>query len=96
MVVLLQTYKSREDLERYVMGVDVNMERVDLMMRRYLVGRVEFAKVNRIQLINWVNKQWVLVVGYAPWVNLMINGSIIFIFMNEEKIDWIIKGLWFY
>ena len=46
MVILLQAYKSREDLERYVMGVYVNMGRVDLLMRRAFVGRVEFVKVS--------------------------------------------------
>ena len=55
-VVLLKTYKARDGLECYVLGFYVNMERVDLLMKRALVGRVEFVKVSIVELIDWANK----------------------------------------
>ena len=40
----LKTYKERESLEHYVLGVDVNIERVYMLSRRALGGGLSLQK----------------------------------------------------
>lgn len=77
----LKAYKEREGLARVKLREDVNMDRVEMLSKRALVGRLKHVKLNRGEL----NKFWVPKVGYASLINLLINGWLIFIFSNEYK-----------
>ena len=48
----LNTYKAREGLAIFELGVDVNLDRVKMLSKRELVERVEFAKMNRGELLD--------------------------------------------
>ena len=72
-------------MARYELGEDVNLDRVEMLSKWVLARRLEFVKLNRVELLAWVSMFWVLEVGYAPQINLMVNGWIIFIFMDKGK-----------
>ena len=78
------------------MGVDVNVDRVEILSKRVIVGRVEFLKLNINELLTWVNKYWVSEVGYVLRFYMLINGCITFIFMDEDKIHNILNKVWLY
>ena len=61
-----------------------------------IVGRVEFAKLKINDLLTWVNKYWVLKVGYTPRVYMLISGWIYFIFMDEYKIENLLNNVCLY
>ena len=65
-----------------------------MISKRELVGRFKSTKLRKEDLQVWVNKFWVPEVGYAPRINLLIKGCIIFIFPDEEKFLKILGRVW--
>ena len=59
----LKAYEVNEGSARFEMGVDVNVDRVEMLSKRAIVGTVEFAKLNINELLTWVNKHWLQEVG---------------------------------
>ena len=53
-------------MEKFVVGRDVNMDRVVILSKHVVVGCIEHAKFNCIELIEWVNTNWLLEFGIAP------------------------------
>ena len=53
-------------LEQFVGGRYVNMDMIVVFSKRVVVGHIEHAKVNRSELIDRVNTNWLLEFGIAP------------------------------
>lgn len=64
----LKALKAQEGIRIFVVGKDVNIDRVDVLPKRALVGRIESTRVSRVKLIDCVNKT-TLSFNYAPRIN---------------------------
>lgn len=62
----VKSYKDKVGMEKFVVGRDVNMDRVVILSKHVVVGCIEHAKFNCIELIEWVNTNWLLEFGIAP------------------------------
>lgn len=58
--------KARDGLEQFFIEEDSNLDRIELLARRAIVGRMEFTSGSKEELLEWVNKQWTPLLGLPP------------------------------
>ena len=67
-----EIYLDYEDMHR----------RVASLQRRVVIGRWMFPDNSEVDTTAWIKKHWSPIIGYAPKVNILINGWFFFHFMD--------------
>ena len=69
-----------------VLGRDVTMDMVSVLSQRDLVGKFEFIKLNRNEILDWIQCKWKPFISNIPRVVMLVNGWIVFQFpMKEDR-----------
>ena len=90
----LKNLKAREGRLNYVVGRDVYIDRVGELCSRALVGRLEYATLDKKQWFDWALEQWKPLIHYVPVISLLVKGWIVFVFLNEEHATTILNRPW--
>ena len=80
MWLLAKLYKEKEDLPTYVLGKDVNVDKVASLYILSLIGCWEYIRMNRAKMVCWVSDHWCDSLDHIPKVNMLMNGWFVFYF----------------
>ena len=47
----LKAFKVKLELDEFIVGRDITLEKVDGLSKRALVGRMEYVKMNRVEFV---------------------------------------------
>ena len=86
--------KALEGRFRYVVGHDIYLDRVTSLCSRALVGRLEYARMNKADWVDWANTFWKPLINYIPTISLLSRGWIVFVFLEEKHCQRIMDGIW--
>ena len=86
--------KAQEGRFRFVLGHDIYMDRVSSLCTRALIGRLEYARMNKLEWIEWATANWKPLIDYVPTISLFSKGWIVFVFLEEAHCMNILEGIW--
>jgi hypothetical protein len=77
-----------------VLGSDVGLEETCRLALCGLVGRLSYSYLANSPMSDWITKNWVPVLGYAPELLCLTKGWMGFICKSLEDADILLKKLW--
>lgn len=89
-----KSFKALEEAAIYTIDSGVNLDRIELLSHRGVVGRIEGTKKSQDELVEWVNVHWTPIFCLSPCTSLLSRGWVAFIFPNEELIQLILEQTW--
>ena len=90
----LKCIEAQDGHFRYVLGHNIYMERVTSLCSRALVGRLEYAWMNKSAWVEWAIANWKPLIDYVPTISLLSRGWIVFVFLKEAHCTRILEGIW--
>ena len=77
-----------------MVGHDIYLDRVTSLCSRALVGRLEYARMNKTDWVEWANTFWKPLINYIPTISLLSRGWIVFVFLEENiaNVSWMVYG----
>ena len=72
----------------------MNLERVEALSLRVLVGWIEYIKMNTEYLLGWATANWNTLINYRPNISILANGWLVFLFMEMNDAHNILEQLW--
>lgn len=88
-----KSFKVRSGKEQMVLGLDVQLARVAGLAIRALIVCFEYTWLKRKELLQWLIDHWASVIGYAPRFSYLINGWVVFHFLAETDVSFILSCL---
>ena len=79
-----KAHKVLEGKLRFVVGRDIFLDRVEALCARALVGRLEYASMDKKEWFNWATDNWKLFLSYVPSISLLVRGWIVFVFLEDD------------
>ena len=89
-----KTLKAREGRLGFVVGRDVYLDRIDALCARALIGRLEYAALDKKQWVEWASERWKPLIKYLPTTSLLVKGWIVFVFLEAEHATTILNRPW--
>ena len=59
-------FKVKNRVDDFTIGGDITLKKVEGLAKRALVGRMEYLKMNRVEMLKWVTENWKHLFGYIP------------------------------
>lgn len=91
---LLKTFKAKQEITRFDIDADYNLDRIRILAERALIGRFEYTSGTKLEITEWVNRVWVPLTGMAPRINLLPNRWFLFTFSEAAHLDMILSTFW--
>ena len=89
-----KAYKILEGKLRYVVGRDIYMDRVEASSHQALIGRLEYASMEKKGCFSWATEYWKPFLSYVPTISLLVRGWIIFVFLEDSHASEVLSRLW--
>src|SRR5713226_4697086 len=89
-----KAHKILEGKLRYVVSRDIYLDRVEALCSRALIGRLEYATMDKKDWFEWAIEQWNPFLTYVPAISLLVRGWIVFIFLKEAHATFVLNCLW--
>ena len=89
----LKAFKVKPNVEDFVVGRGVTLERQKSLSKRVLLGCLECMKMNKTKNYQLVFGKLEVVVRLPPQVRWLTNGWFYFIFLSEDNADNILERL---
>ena len=70
------------------------MDRVEALSRRALIGRLEYASMEKKDWVSWASKYWKPFLTYVPSISLLVRGWIVFVFLEDSHASEVLSRLW--
>ena len=67
---------------------------VQALTSRAFLGRMEYVKLSKVNIIEWITKTWKLIINYVPRVITLVNGWFYFHFLSKERLYEILSRFW--
>ena len=77
--------KSQKGKPLCVLGRDVTMDLVPALSLRSLVGKMEFVKISRVDLLEWIRDVWKPFIKNIPRVLALVNGFVFHFLLEEDR-----------
>ena len=77
-----------------VLGKDMTCTMVEALSERALVGRFEYIKLTRVDILPWIRSKWKSFLTNIPRVMTLINGWVVFHFLLVEDREPIERHFW--
>ena len=74
-------FKVKKKVVDFTVSKEHTLERVEGLSSRVLVGRLEYEKMTRLELLKWAQKNWKPFVDYFLWVFTLPKGWFSFFFV---------------
>ena len=58
---------------RYVVGRDIYLDRVEALCSRVLIGRLEYASMDKKEWFAWETEHWKHFLTYVPAISLLVR-----------------------
>ena len=79
---------------RYVVGRDIYLDRVEALCSRVLIGRLEYASMDKKEWFAWASEHWKPFLSYVPAISLLVRGWIVFVFLEDAHATSVLNRLW--
>ena len=86
-------WKANKKEKRLVLGNDVGLEETCRMDLCSLVGRLSYKSLRKGSLEEWINLQWLSLLGYYPEVIFFTKGWLGFICNSPEDATLLLNSL---
>ena len=80
----MNEFKVKNSVNDFTVACDITLNKVEVLAKRDMVGRMEYLKLNRVEMLKWVTKNCKPLIDYIPQPIWLSNGWFFFIFLNEE------------
>ena len=77
-----------------MVGRDIYMDRVEALSRRALIGRLEYASIEKKDWVSWASEFWKPFLSYVPSISLLVRGWIVFVFLEDSHASEVLSCLW--
>ena len=64
------------------------------MCSRALIGRLEYASLDKKQWVEWATERWKPLLNYVPTISLLVRGWIVFVFLEDGHATSVLNRLW--
>ena len=89
-----KSYKAREGKLQFVVGRDIYFNRVEALSSRALIGRLEYASLDKKQWFEWASEKWKPLLTYVPAISLLVRGWIVFVFLEDGHTTSLLNKIW--
>ena len=69
-----KAHKVLEGKLRYIVGRDIYLDRVEALCSRALIGRLEYASMDKKEWFAWETEHWKPFLSYVPAISLLVRG----------------------
>ena len=69
-----KAHKILDGKLRFVVGRDIYLDRVEALCARALVGRLEYASMDKKDWFSWATENWKPFLSYVPAISLLVRG----------------------
>ena len=69
-----KAHKVLDGKLRFVVGHDIFLDKVEALCARALIGRLEYASMDKNDWFCWATKNWKPFLSYVPAISLLIWG----------------------
>ena len=69
-----KAHKILDGKLRFVVGRDIYIDRVEALCARALVGRLEYASMDKKYWFSWATDNWKPFLSYVPAISLVVRG----------------------
>ena len=76
------------------LGRDVNLDKVDILAKRDLIGKVDFISMSEADIKNWGLDSWTPILQYKPRLSFLLNSQEVFHFLEEVDLLNILSVKW--
>ena len=83
--------KALEGKLNFVVGRDIYFDRIEALCSRALIGRLEYASLDKKQWFEWATAQWKPLLTYVPAISLLVRGWIVFVFLEEAHATFVLN-----
>ena len=73
-----KSIKVRKYFESLTIGRDFTLKKLESLSNHAVVGRLEYVKMNRLEMIDWVTTNWKPLFDYVPQVGFHEDGFVLF------------------
>lgn len=80
----VQFEKARKGHPLCLLGKDVTFDMVSALSKRTVIGKFEYLKPSRADILSWVRLKWKGVVNNIPRILQLSNGWLLFLFLSKE------------
>ena len=91
---LTKAHKILEGKLRYVVGRDIYLDMVEALCSRALIGRLEYASMDKKEWFASTTKHWNPFLSYVPAISLLVRGWIVFVFLEDAHATSVLNRLW--
>ena len=70
-----KAYRVLEGKLRYVVGRDIYLDIVEALCSRTLIGRLEYASMDKKDWFAWATDHWKPFLSYVPAISLLVRGG---------------------
>ena len=67
-----KAYKILENKLRFVVGRDIYFDSLEALCSRALIGRLEYASMDKKDWLEWATEQWKPFLTYVPAISLLV------------------------
>ena len=89
-----KAHKILEGKLRFVVSCDIYLDRVEALCSRALIGRLEYATMDKKYWFAWATEHWKPFLSYVPAISLLVRGWIVFIFLEDAHATSVLNRLW--
>lgn len=86
--------KVSSAMKELTLGLDINMDRVESLSQRELVGKLSYSKKSYENLLIWVRETWKPIVGYTSIINILVNNWLHLHFISAADLELILERAW--
>lgn len=79
----LKSEKAKKGHSVSVLGKDITFEMVQALSNRALLGKSEFIKLSRSEILNWIRIKCKSIINHIRRVIILMNGWICFLLLSK-------------
>ena len=88
-----KAHKILEGKLRYVVGLDIYLDRVEALCSRALIGKLEYVSMDKKDWFAWATEHWKPFLSYVPAISLLVRDWIVFVFLEDAHATAVLNRL---